>query len=131
MGVTWANSPSTTTPIDAANLDHLLQDDGSVTASVPTPVVRALSGSSQTFAEFNATDGTHYLLIITTAGKLAVWDVTHAVLCLEIAADAGGLTVNGVAIPQVGAHSSSAFTLSAGAGTPGTLAVGEIYFQLS
>ncbi len=131
MTVTWADSPATSSPVDAANLDHLLQDDGSVTATAPTIVARALSGANKVFADFNATDGTHYQIYITTSGKLSVWDVTHGINCFEIAMNGGGITVNNVGIPQQGAHNSTAFTLSAGAGAPGTLNTGEIYFQLS
>lgn len=131
MGVAWADSPATTTPIDAANLDHLLQDDGSVTANAPTQVAVTLGGSNRMVADFNATDGIHYEIYITTAGKLSVWDATNGKNCLEIAMNGGGITVNGIGIPQAGVHNLVTITISAGSGVPAALNADEIFFQLS
>ncbi|HLY29530.1 MAG TPA: hypothetical protein VKQ36_00755 [Ktedonobacterales bacterium] len=131
MTVSWADSPSTSTPLDAANLDHLLQDDGSVTATAPTPVDVTLSGSNRVVAKFQASDGKTYEIFITTAGKLTIFNSTDNVLCAEFGPSAGELTLNSASVPTVGTHSTSGFTLSAGNGAPSSLAVGEIYFQLS
>lgn len=131
MGVTWSDSPATTSPIDAANLNTLLQNDGSVLSTGAQRTSVTLSGTNKEVVRWTATDGNNYSLIIRTDGKIGVLDNTHAVYCLEISPSGGGITINGVAVPLTGAHSTSAFTLSAGAGAPAALAAGEIYFQLS
>jgi hypothetical protein len=83
---TWADSPATTSPIDAANLNHLeggvasaLQSDGSVTSTAAQPVSQTLSGSSKVMADWNATDGHHYQIRELSDATLEIFDATSAV----------------------------------------------------
>ncbi len=131
MSVTWADSPATSSPLDAANLDHLLQDDGSVTATAPTPVSVTLGGTSKAVTRWIATDGKTYEMFITTSGELTIYNATDAVVVAAFG-PTGAILVGGSAVPTVGAHNAATgLTLSAGAGAPSALATNEIYFQLS
>jgi hypothetical protein len=83
MGYTpigWQDSPSTSTPIDATNLNHMetgigncLQNDGS------EPITVTLSGSDAILLDMQATDGKHYQLKIRASDNcLYFYDVTDS-----------------------------------------------------
>lgn len=133
--VTWADSPATTTPLDAAELNAAfagcMQADGTVTATASQKTSVTLGGANKEVMRWTATDGSVFALYIRVTGTLAVYDVTHAIWCFEIETSGAGILVNGVAVPTVGAHNAVSYTLSAGSGAPATLATNEIFFQLS
>src|SRR5690242_17078885 len=56
---------------------------------------QALGGSNKVFADFIASDGKEYQLIITTAGKLVIWNNTDSVNVAEFGPLAGTVTANG------------------------------------
>jgi len=133
--VTWQDSPSTATPVDAAELNAAfagcMQADGTVTATATQKISVTMSGANKVVQQWIATDGKTYGLVLTTTNGLRISNITDNVIIAEFGPGAGAMTLNGATVPTVGAHSTSAFTLSAGAGAPATLATGEIYFQLS
>jgi hypothetical protein len=101
---TWADNPSTSSPVDAANLNnmevelvsldtHALRDDGSVdaapTASTGQTIKRTLGGAAKTVLTLKATDGKEFAFIITTAGSLQIKNVTDGVVLLELGPAAG------------------------------------------
>jgi hypothetical protein len=101
---TWADSPSTSSPVDAANLNnmevelvaldtHALRDDGSVNGAATTSqgqvFQRALGGADRTLLTLKATDGKEYAFVITTGGALQIKNVTDAVVVFQVGPAAG------------------------------------------
>lgn len=91
--VGWADSPSTSSPIDAANLTHMeggisgaMQADGSTTASAALPVSVTLSGSSKVVADWTATDGVHYQVRELSDHTLEIFDATNSTSLLRMGA---------------------------------------------
>ena len=96
--VNWVNSPSTSTPINATNLNimdagiaNCLQNDGSVTASAATPLSLTLSGTDKVIGEWTATDGKHYQMKIRASDNaLYFYDVTDSFTMFSLTANKPG-----------------------------------------
>lgn len=131
MGVTWADSPATTSPIDAADLNHLLQDDGSIVSTAAQTTSVTLSGANKTVAVWTATDGKTYAFVLTPAGGFRISNTTDNHIICEFGPAAGQMSLNGAVVLTEGSHSSVTPTFSAGSGAPASLNANEVYFQLS
>lgn len=119
-------------------------------------VSQALGGSNKAFADFNATDGKHYQLVINTGGKLVIWNSTDGVNCGEFGPAAGQIAAAGATVwtsandgagsgldadtvdghqPGSGngldADTVDGWHIQTGSGVPGTVAANTLYFQLS
>lgn len=112
---TWANSPATSSPVDAANLNNIeggivgaMQSDGSVTASAAQKVSLALSGSSKVLADWAATDGVRYQIRELTDHTLELFDFTNSTSLMRWGA--GKVWVG----PQTAFGSTAALALTIG-----------------
>jgi hypothetical protein len=144
--VNWVNTPSTTTPINDVNLNDMdayiatldttcLRADGSVVMSAALKLALALGGANKVVAEWNATDGKKYQLIITTTNKLVVWNATDSVNCIELGPAAGQVTANSnPLIPQIGGAAwagSLAFGIGPIGSRPAPGTKGRVYLETS
>lgn len=58
-------------------------------------ISQTLGGSNKVFGDFIASDGKEYQLIITTAGKIVIWNNTDSVNVAEFGPASGQITANG------------------------------------
>lgn len=114
---TWVDSPSTSSPVDAANLNHMetelasldtnaLRTDGSVdaapTAATGQTIKRTLSGADKTVLTLKATDGKEFAFIITTGGALKIRNVTDSVDLLVLGPTGGAISAGGNTVWHAG-----------------------------
>lgn len=110
--VNWVDSPSTSTPINAANLnvmdaaisslDSGKMDKSGGTFTGAATIALALSGSDKTFLTLNATDGKRYDLKITTGGAFQIVNVTDSIVVLELGPASGTIKAGGSTVWHAG-----------------------------
>jgi hypothetical protein len=95
---TWVNG---TTPASAANMNNIetgvaaaVPKDGSDPMTAALHVTQTLGGTNHSYADFTATDGKRYQLIINTSGKIVIFNVTDSVNVAEFGPAAGQITAN-------------------------------------
>lgn len=109
----YQDSPSTATPLDAANLnnqDAYIATLDTTTAKLasantftqPQVIAEALSGTDKAFLTMQATDGKTYSLIITTGGTFQVKNITDNVVVLDVGPTAGAIKAGGNTVWHAG-----------------------------
>lgn len=116
--VTWVDSPSTSTPMDAALLNTMDAYIATLDAGVAwkaqaniftaaQEIDLALSAADKTFLTLNATDGKKYALVITTGGAFQIKNVTDAVVVFECGPASGTVYASNAAGAKTIWHSAN------------------------